>query len=61
MLQSPSITATCFELTCKACRTTLPAPSGSLFWTREELDLAREKGARKCYSCGMALRIPKKL
>ena len=45
------------ELDCPHCGETLAAPSGSLFWTVEEIQLAGGSGA--CESCTKPFRFPK--
>lgn len=50
-----------YELTCRAqdCGETLCGPSGSLFWTTEEIELARDREASiECLACGRANRLP---
>jgi len=49
-------TPTAFELECPECRDIVPAPSGSLFWTREDMDLSPQ--VIPCPGCGKTFKLP---
>jgi hypothetical protein len=44
------------ELSCPICGGEIPSPTGSLFWTREEMGIARDA---KCQDCGMFFAMPR--
>jgi DNA-directed RNA polymerase subunit RPC12/RpoP len=50
----------CFEVECphRKCHETVPAPNGSEFWTREELEL-KEGQEIMCPNCGTYFVAPR--
>jgi hypothetical protein len=45
-----------FDVTCPSCKGDLHAPSGSVYWDREELN----GSTVTCMGCGALVKLPKK-